>query len=875
MLLPITNYKDEIIEAVRDHAFTIICAETGSGKSTQIPQYLANDYHRVVVTEPRIMAAKNLARRVAEEMDVTLGQEVGYRTGYDRCACSDTKILYCTDGLQLIRTIFHTEYEEENVLIIDEVHEWNLNIEVLIAWCKFMHKKWNTKVVIMSATLDTDTLANFFGQDVAVLKIPGNLYNITVIERPAYMFMDTIKENIAEGNNILVFVAGKKEIHDVMEGLKEENATVLPLHGEMEWEEQKKCFESYPNSRVVVATNVAQTSLTIPDLDSIVDRGEARISIAENGIQGLFLKAVSLADLLQRMGRGARTRDSKYFLCSDISIADRPKYTVPEIQRSILDRVVLQVAEIGLDAEKLEFFHQPDLIAIQTAKKELTAIGALVNNQVTELGHKIVKMPVSVQLARMIIEAEKYGVTEPVITIAAIIEMGGLLAKDRSYREFTSEKESDLLAELDIWNYINKLGYIDFEKLGIKKKSFFKIKEHIKKLKEALYGIVEITNNDDREVILKSCLSGLVSHIYVKEDDYYAAYTDGETEGRLDRSSCLTFSNSKFVVGIPKIIEAKNFWGWKESFMIIKFASKIDLNVLLELVPSAITEEKESHYSPSLDTVVVTVKKYFAGVEVDTVIYYDRNHPDYARLKEEYEQEWNYYNQPVSRTIRQEAVLIGKKQFEVHYSPFDNNAEVYLDLATLFTSDVKELFLDNGKRVYFCSDQLYGRRESNLVALRNAVQLVWVNRKKENIKREYERIKITRLQDLFQNADKIGKVELIGTQYVSGIEPIYTYGYLSLKKNTVSLRISDDKELADTNTLEVLQFLFFKEIEKNYGENKFSHQAGKKKKILTEAEKEVKREFDALVREVISTLTLENVQENLDFLEEYYQELMA
>ena len=169
-------------------------------------------YSQIVVTEPRIMAAKILAKRVAEEMDVTLGQEVGYRTAYDKCSSPTSNILYCTDGIQLIRTMFSEDNENENVLIIDEVHEWNLNIEILITWCKFMQGKWKTKVVIMSATLDTARLANFFGEDVAVLNIPGNLYDVSLEERPKYALIDTIKENINDGKNILVFVAGKKEI---------------------------------------------------------------------------------------------------------------------------------------------------------------------------------------------------------------------------------------------------------------------------------------------------------------------------------------------------------------------------------------------------------------------------------------------------------------------------------------------------------------------------------------------------------------------------------------------------------------------------------------------------------------------------------------
>lgn len=634
MLLPITKYKEEIINAVNNHSFTIISAETGSGKSTQIPQYLADFYCQVIVTEPRIMAAKSLAKRVSEEMCVTLGQEVGYRTSYEKCSSPNSKILYCTDGLQLIKTIFSENTNTENVLIIDEVHEWNLNIETLVAWCKFMYKKWNTKVVIMSATLDTGELANFFGDDSTVLNIPGTLYNVKVEERPSYKFLNTIKENIIYGKNILIFVSGKTEINNVIQKLNDEDATILPLHGEMDWEEQKKCFEHYSNPKVIVATNVAQTSLTIPDIDVVIDTGEAKISIAQDGIQGLFLKDISLSDIAQRKGRAGRTKAGKYFLCSNKPMKYRDKYSIPGIQRSILDRVVLQLAVAGLDAEELQFFHQPDPQAILTAKKELNIIGALSGNQVTELGIKIVKLPVAVQLARMIVEAEKYGVTDQVLTIAAIIEIGGLLTPESRYKDFTNEKRSDLLAELDVWEYINNLHYIDFKRLGIKKRNFFKIKEHIKKLKEALYGIVEIKHNNNRNAVLKSCLYGLVSNIYIRDFDKYI--NENGTEAQLDKYSCL-HSNAQIIIGIPHKVEFIAHYGWKRTINVVKFASKIDAKTLFELVPNSIKEETSLHYSINMDSVQIITNKVFAGVVVDTQISYDKTHPKYIELKKNYE----------------------------------------------------------------------------------------------------------------------------------------------------------------------------------------------------------------------------------------------
>lgn len=868
MLLPITNYKNEIIEAVRSHSFTIISAETGSGKSTQIPQYLADYYEQVIVTEPRIMAAKTLAKRVAEEMEVTLGQEVGYRTAFDKCSSPNSNILYCTDGLQLIRTIFSEDNKTKNVLVIDEVHEWNLNIETLVAWCKFMQGKWNTKVVLMSATLDTDGLSEFFGNDVAVLNIPGNLYEVSMEQRHQISLIDTINENINCGKNILVFVPGKKEIADVIYHLDIENAMVLPLHGELDWEDQKKCFKHYPVSKVIVATNVAQTSITIPDIDVVVDTGEARISIAENGIQGLFLKPISRSDIMQRKGRAGRTKSGKYFLCSDIPMKYREEYSVPEIQRSILDRVVLQLATIGLDAEELEFFHQPDLSEIKLSKKALTDIGAFSEKQVTAIGRKIVKMPVSVQVARMIVEAEKYGVTEQVITIASIIENGGLLSKEGKYNDFTSEYKSDLLAELDVWKSINQMKYIDFQKLGINKRTFFRVKENIQKLKEALAGIVELTHNNDREAIVKSCLYGLVSHIYVRDyDNMY--YSEDGSEVRLDRKSCVSYC-PQIIVGIPKTIEFKDMYGCTDTMDLVNFVSKIDVSTLIELVPNKVIETTSLRYSASEDAVEVTINRSFLRNEIDYEIIYDYFNPQYSELKAKYEEEMR--NKNYSR--KQRVVMIDGKQFEVEYNSWEKRGIVYLDSETLFTTNVKELKLDSGEKVHFALTSLYGRRETNIVALKNAVEMNRIKRLSEGMRKEYDVLKVNTITDAIANASRIGKVELTMNNGGYGDTPIFVYGYIELKKNKVTFRIGDDENVAKSNTLEALQYLFMKEIEKRYGENKFSHQKGKKKQILTESEREVKEDFYSFVREVLANLTIENALENLEFLEEYYQEVI-
>lgn len=882
-MLPITKHKEEITSSVSSHYVTIITGETGSGKSTQVPKYLADHFQQVIVTEPRVMAAKTLAQRVAEEMDVTIGQEVGYRTCYDKCSSFDSRILYCTDGLQLIRTLHSKVTTTSNVLTIDEVHEQSLNTEVLLAWCKFMKDKWNTKVAIMSATLETESLANFFGEDTQVVNVPGTLYDVKIEERPEYDLIPTICQKISENKNILVFTTGKKEIKEIMDELPHDQAVILPLHGEMDWVEQQKCFASYSKPKVIVATNVAQTSLTIPDIDVVVDSGKAKISIARNGIQGLYEVDISQADIKQRAGRAGRTKDGEYFLCSDTPISFRDEYPVPEIQRSLLDRVVLQLSAIGLDAEKLEFFHQPDKEEIARAKKQLVGLGALTPDyEITQLGQKMVRIPLEPYLARMVIEAENYGVVEEVLKIAAIIQMGGLLDKEGAYCSFSAESRSDLLAELDVWNSITKMGYIEFDKLGIRKKNFFKIKEHINKLHEVLYGIVEFSNGTDRNAILNSCIVGLVNHIYVCNGDRDFLDED-RSSYRLDNKSCLF--HPKFVVGKPFTYNTKVWWGGTRTTDIIKFATEIDVSTLWELVPNSIKHEVSLRYSLTNDAVEVTTEDYFAGIFIGRNVTYEKDHPDYERLKTEYERQaalireshtsfgYNSVRDSFFPDNRQSVVTIDGKVFDVH--GYDK-LYIHIDDETLFTTNVNEVFLDNGNRVLIAifSSHLTTSYLPTIQEARNRRELQLISTARKSKSAKYDLLKVQCLDDVLQNSDKIGKVLLTMSNGGYGDTSIFAFGALQLKKATVSFKLMDDEELAKSSTKEALEHLFMKEVSKQYGDNKFSHQEGKKKKVLTDSERKVKSDFDSFVREILRELTIENASEGLELLSEYYSELM-
>lgn len=892
--LPIDRYEVSIVNAIKKNDFLIVVGQTGCGKTTRIPQFLANDFSQVIVTEPRILTAKTASHRVAEEMNVTVGVEVGYKTGYDKCFSRDSKILFCTDGLQLVRTITLADGTKENVLVIDEIHLWNINMESLVAWCKFMRNQWNTKVVIMSATMDAEKLKAYLGGKTEIINVPGRLYPVAVEHRGAHMLIPTIMEYVKEGRDTLVFVSGKKKMEEVISDLQEEgcNAVILPLHGELEWEDQKKCYVNYGKPKVIVATNIAQDGVTIPGV-SVVDTGRAKVSNAESGVESVVEVEISKADCKQREGRAGRTEGGRYTLCSDYPYEYRDEYDVPDIQRSILDRIVLQLAAAGLDAEKLEFYHQPDAEAIKLAKSKLIALGATdANNNVTKLGSKMVKMPVSVELARMIVAAEEYGVTEQVMTIAAIMEMGGLFNKRRKdsyvdYSDFSGENTSDWLAELDVWEKLNAMGYINFKELGINRKNFNRIKEHIKKLRKALEDLVDIQHNDDRDAILNACLTGMVTNIFVS-DGYGNFVGEDGIERQIDNSSCVRDTYTmplKCVVGKPKMIPWKSGWrsGQKQ---LVSFVTRISKEKVEELVPSKIREEVETSYDSDEDAVVVTTSRYYLTMRLSEVDKLDYNHPDHDRLKAEYEEEqaryerlrrsystygiYGGYERP-SYDERQRMVEIDGKSFVVSY--YTTSPSITVDDETLFKTDVKKVLLDNGKQVMLTHAITGDRQEGSMAGLRNAVENMRVIRSRNLKKSAYARIQVCTLQDVLDNSIKIGAVELAKKNGGYSDEAICAYGCISLKKKTVSFELLDDEEKAADNTREALQYLFMKEVERRYPISSFSAQKGKKKKILTPKEMERKMEFDALIRELLCDLTISNAEENLEFLDEYFQEM--
>ncbi len=626
--LPTLEYKDQITDAVDRNQVTILTAETGAGKSTQVPQYLAeHGYTRVIVTQPRILAARNLSNRVREEWAERnledSSQLVGYRTAHERDDSGQTKILYCTDGLQLVREVTGAGIKEQQVLVLDEVHEWNENMEVLVAWAKKRcQEEPRFKVVIMSATIETDTLAEYYDTD-AVINIPGRHY--PVVKRRGSDILSELTNYLTDkpGHNILTFLPGKAEIKAVMEVLEkkaaEADVPLIPLHSQLEAEMQQKAFASYPNGKIILATNIAQTSITIDDVDVVLDSGLERRNEVRSGVEGLFIGQISQADSLQRAGRAGRTKPGEYILAPYdtmpcLPFEERDEYPTPEILRKHIDRLTLRLANVGIDIEILDFYHDPSKKAIQRAKRTLRALGALTpQGEVTRIGRQMEQFPVSSSYARMLVEAMEYStdVQAKLAAIIAIQEVGGIVkggTKHTGWRAYTKQTKSDLIAEYDIYLALPQILPEDYEELGIIGKNVAKAEEVIDRLHRdlGLSGTALTSVDIDEETpLLRSIVAGQIDQLWQVLPSGEGEVENLFTGQRRELSSSTVVKQPTLITGEAFDLEVPLRGGKLETLHLVQAVTAVNTEWLLELAPDSFdTRKSKIVYDPRVGGLV-------------------------------------------------------------------------------------------------------------------------------------------------------------------------------------------------------------------------------------------------------------------------------
>lgn len=639
--LPIAAYRGIITEAVRENDIVAIAAPTGAGKSTQVGQYLLDKGYLVIITETRRLAARTLSARTAEEYGEKLGGIIGFRTAFEREDSVRTKCLYCTDGLALVRELMG--HGERDVLILDEVHEWNINIEVLLAWAKReLARGAKFKLVIMSATLDAERLMAYLGPSAKLVNVPGRLF--PVLERtPGRDEVASAIELLQNNRNVLIFMPGKSEIAKTIRELKESgvSAEILPLHGEMLPEEQARCFQHYGRPKCVVATNVAQTSVTIDDIDAVVDSGLERRTELVMGVEGLYIRPISLADSTQRKGRAGRCKPGVYL--DHCPAADRPQFAVAEILRSRLDQTVLRLARAGIDAEELEFFHQPNRAEIHEAKRALRVLGCMdAEGRVTDIGNRVAELPISVQYGRMVVEAERLGVVADIVSIAALLEVGDIiLRKDKDgnptahlwRRLVPDEHESDALAQLVLYRKAHTMSPAEMPQNGIHPKAYKKVLELRRHLADSLRSKVKnFDSSGNRRDIIRAMCAGFLDHVYRCDGRY--CHDGSGLPRQLARESVLS-GTSGCVIGVPWDLEVPSKWGGTMVLNLVHIATKVDPKWLQELAPEAMTCRRglDAYYSEIEGCVVSRTEVLFNGMVVSTKLAPDPGHPDAARLR--------------------------------------------------------------------------------------------------------------------------------------------------------------------------------------------------------------------------------------------------
>ena len=603
--LPIADYRQQILDAVDANQVTILTAETGAGKSTQVPQFLAEDgYVKVIVTQPRILAARNLSRRVREEWAIKTGQDpdkvIGYRTAHERDDDPGTSILYCTDGLQLVRELTGSGVSERQILVLDEVHEWNENMEVLVAWAKKRcQEDSHFKVLIMSATIETDNLAEYFSTT-AVINVPGRSFEVK--KRQGTDLIKEILDQIKyKQSNMLVFLPGKAEIETVANAIKaqaaERRVPVLPLHSQLDVEDQQKVFRSYDSGKVILSTNIAQTSITIDDVDVVIDSGLERRSEVRNGVEGLFIAQISQADCLQRAGRAGRTKPGEYILapledmpCKEL--AERNAYPVPEILRKHIDRLTLRLANVGIDIEELEFYHDPRLGAIRRAKQTLRSLGALTDqHEVTRIGRLMEQFPVESSYARMLVEAQQYSkeLQRKLAAVIAIQEVGGIVKGGTRYtgwKRLVKQAKSDLVAQYEVFLALSGIIPDEYDELGIIGKNVDKAREVMGRLHHDLGlddGELSPVDDAERDDLLRCIVAGQIDQLWIVDDTGEAVHLMQKAKRELSSSSVVV--GARLIAGTPFDLQIPTQSGSLETLHLVQGVTKVEAKWLMSLAP--------------------------------------------------------------------------------------------------------------------------------------------------------------------------------------------------------------------------------------------------------------------------------------------------
>ncbi|MCH4296719.1 ATP-dependent RNA helicase HrpA [Shewanella sp. 3B26] len=649
--LPVSQKKDDIAAAIAAHQVVIVAGETGSGKTTQLPKIcleLGRGSRGLIGhTQPRRLAARSVATRVAEELQSPLGEAVGFKVRFADAINENSYVKLMTDGILLAELSSDRFLNQYDTLIIDEAHERSLNIDFILGYLKeLLPRRPDLKIIITSATIDVDRFSKHFN-NAPVIEVSGRTYPVETRYRPLVKddepdldlmdgIFEAVDELVAEGpGDILIFMNGEREIRDTAEQLARRNyrdTEVLPLYARLSYGEQSKVFKSHTGRRIVLATNVAETSLTVPGIRYVIDPGTARISrySYRTKVQRLPIEPISQASANQRQGRCGRVGPGICIrLYAEQDFLSRPEFTDPEILRTNLASVILQMLSIGLgDIKGFPFIQPPDERHIKDGFLLLEELQAIKLKkglpQMTPLGRKLAHVPLDPRLARMVIEAAGRGALHEALVVTSALSIQDprerplekKQAADEAHSRF-ADKDSDFVSLLNLWNYIKeqqkalsasqfrklcKQEYLAYLRVREWQDLYTQVRQSVHELKLKLNSVPA-----DYDSLHRSLLSGLLSHIGFKDNN-------NEYLGARNRRFYV-FPGSPLAKKGPKWIVAAELT--ETSRLFARGCAKIEPEWLEELAAHLIKKQhNEPHFEANQGAVVAFENQVLYGLTV-------------------------------------------------------------------------------------------------------------------------------------------------------------------------------------------------------------------------------------------------------------------
>lgn len=655
-LLPVSQKRDDIAQAIAHHQVVIVAGETGSGKTTQLPKICAElgrgKYGLIGHTQPRRLAARSVANRIAEEMETELGGFVGYKVRFTDQISDQTQIKLMTDGILLAEIQNDRFLNQYDTIIIDEAHERSLNIDFILGYLKqLLPRRPDLKVIITSATIDPERFSKHFS-NAPIIEVSGRTYPVEVRYRPLAGDDDSesdrdqlegifqaVDELCNEGlGDILIFMNGEREIRDTADALSKRNlrdTEIVPLYARLSAGEQNKIFQPHAGRRIVLATNVAETSLTVPGIKYVIDPGTARISrySYRTKVQRLPIEPISQASANQRKGRCGRTEEGICIrLYSEEDFLSRPEFTDPEILRTNLASVILQMTALGLgDIEAFPFVEAPDKRNIQDGVRLLEELGAI-NDQIkdpkkrlTESGKQLARLPIDPRLARMVLEASKLGCLKEVMIIASALSIQDprerpsdkQQASDEKHRRFNHE-DSDFLTLVNLWHYIGqqqkaltsnqfrrqcKLDYLNYLRVREWQDVYTQLHQSTREM-----GFKLNDEPGSYHAVHSAILVGLLSHIGMKDQEKSEYHGARNARFNIFPASGLFKKQPKWVMS-AELVETSKLWA--------RVVAKIEPDWIEPLAKHLIKRSySEPHWSKKNAAVMAYEKVMLYGIPI-------------------------------------------------------------------------------------------------------------------------------------------------------------------------------------------------------------------------------------------------------------------